>query len=240
MKTSIGHQIQLGTLDQSITELTSQKHRLHSWLDAWCESFTNFLSTLSTDYASQSQNKAISSTLITHHASTTIILSTRFSQHESAYDAHLPLFECIIHHAETALTLSVDENGQKPPFTFEMGLGMPLTLVAFKCRHLHVRQRALALLRKVTAVQGLWRRDTKLKAIQRVIELEEDEAIGQNPQSSYLTSEEDHQLSKDEVQIVDFVTSAGKDSKWNIYLSLQYFASVIQSVGGLLSKIAFD
>jgi hypothetical protein len=69
--------------------------------------------------------------------------------------------------------------------TSKWALDMQLTLVAFKCRH----HRALALLEKVTAIQGLWRRDTKLEVIQRVVELEE-EAMGSKNQSSDLTYEE--------------------------------------------------
>jgi hypothetical protein len=63
--------------------------------------------------------------------------------------------------------------GMKTHFTFEMGLIPPLYITVQKCRDPFLRRRALALLRRAPAQEGLWNRNIMVQAGQKIIELEE-------------------------------------------------------------------
>ncbi|KAJ5624917.1 hypothetical protein N7510_001226 [Penicillium lagena] len=74
-----------------------------------------------------------------------------------SYDAHLPTFQMIVEQASLILSISAGPDGAQPPFTFEMGVGLPLYLTALRCRDPILRRRALHLLRQSPKVQSFFK-----------------------------------------------------------------------------------
>ncbi|KAH1785277.1 hypothetical protein KXX36_008108 [Aspergillus fumigatus] len=100
---------------------------------------------------------SVTSLLLSFHAAASIITAVCTEQLETAYDAYLPQFRLIVEQCTIHLEASAGPDGRQPPFTFEMGAGLPLFLTAIKCRDPWVRRTALELLRKAPPVQALWK-----------------------------------------------------------------------------------
>lgn len=100
---------------------------------------------------------SVTSLLLSFHAAASIITAVCTEQLETAYDAYLPQFQLIVEQSTIHLEASAGPDGRQPPFTFEMGAGLPLFLTAIKCRDPWVRRTALELLRKAPPVQALWK-----------------------------------------------------------------------------------
>ena len=100
---------------------------------------------------------------------TVIWLSTGLDQEETVHDKYVRQYEETVNLAEDFLS-----EGEKDPlvFTFEMGLIPPLFWTALKCRDLGIRTRALELLKRAPAKEGLWNREEALRVATRVVVLE--------------------------------------------------------------------
>lgn len=95
--------------------------------------------------------------LLTYHAATSVLVSTCLAEHETIYDDYTPQFHIIVEQSRVTLDASAGPDGTQPPFTFEMGVGLPLYLTVLKCRHPGLRREALSLLQKAPRVQGLYK-----------------------------------------------------------------------------------
>ncbi|KAE8384695.1 putative C6 finger domain protein [Aspergillus alliaceus] len=113
-------------------------------------------------------------TLLVYHAAISIIVSTCLTQGECIFDAHLSSFETIVNNSALILDASTGPDGMQPPFTFEMGVGLPLFLTALKCRDRQLRHKALNLLQKAPPVQGLYKCAPGVMIARKALQLEED------------------------------------------------------------------
>lgn len=113
---------------------------------------------------------------------TFIKLSTALDPDEVAYDSYLPQFRAIIQHAEAVLESPTQDKTisnvaavipQRKRFTTEVNVIHPLYFTAFKCRHLPVRQRAVALMR-IAGKEGAWDGVIFATIAEHVQDLEED------------------------------------------------------------------
>ncbi|KAL4972765.1 hypothetical protein BDW66DRAFT_115419 [Aspergillus desertorum] len=81
-----------------------------------------------------------------------ILLSTCFSVKETAYDAHLPVFESILQRYSEIRSidhfLASDTYGSDPTFMIDTGLFPPPYFTALKCRTYPTRHQALSMLRQ--------------------------------------------------------------------------------------------
>lgn len=153
----------------AINDLTPRQALLLTMLTEWHSVFSTFRltsPTLSTTTAS--------STLLMYHTVTYIWLATCLSPYQTTFDSHNSRFAQIIHHAEIALGINVDDAQQQAPFTMEMGVIQPLYFVATKCRHPLIRRKALALLRtEAPKKESMWNSHPTADFVEKIIEMEE-------------------------------------------------------------------
>ena len=86
-----------------------------------------------------------------------MLVSTCLAPKETVYDDYTRDFLVVVEQARIALNASAGPDNVQPPFTFEMGVGLPLYFTVMKCRHPRLRREALLLLRKSPPIQGLYK-----------------------------------------------------------------------------------
>lgn len=89
-------------------------------------------------------------------------------------DGHLGLFVRIYTLIE-ALAQKTSASSSLRIVTMEPGLISPVFVVGSRCRHPGVRARCISLLRSLNRLEGLWRSDAIAVALQRVVDIEEEQ-----------------------------------------------------------------
>ncbi|KAJ5639937.1 uncharacterized protein N7484_007799 [Penicillium longicatenatum] len=160
-------------------EMTAKQQSLRMQLDHWLHAYTNFC---------QNHTRA-EPVLLAYYSATSIYISTCLSQQELVYDSYMAEFAIIVENASLALAASGGPGCFQAPFTFEMGLGLPLFLTAIKCRHSRLRRKALKLLRQTPPIQAFFTCTPVAFVAQKCMELEEDYsrsiALAHDPQVCY-------------------------------------------------------
>ncbi|OQE26686.1 hypothetical protein PENSTE_c005G03881 [Penicillium steckii] len=126
--------------------LVAKQQSLQTQLDNWLQAYNDLCQT-----GTRSEPM-----LLAYYAATSIYVSTCLSQQESVYDSYMAEFTKIVENASLVLTGSGGSDCAQPPFSFEMGLGLPLFLTAIKCRDPHLRRKALRLLRQTPPIQAFF------------------------------------------------------------------------------------
>jgi hypothetical protein len=116
-------------------------------------------------------------TLLTYHAAASIYVSGSLTKHETIYDDFMDDFQLIIEQSSLTLDALEKPNGMQPPFTFEMGVGIPLFVAATKCRHPGLRRRALQLMRRAPPVQGFYKCPPVTALAEHLMNVEEGHSI---------------------------------------------------------------
>ncbi|KAJ5999277.1 hypothetical protein N7451_007087 [Penicillium sp. IBT 35674x] len=164
-------------------EMLAKQQSLQTKLNHWHHAYTNLCR--DTDRADP--------LLLAYHAALSIYISTCLSQRELVYDSHMSDFAVIVENASLFLAASGGPDCVQPPFTFEMGLGLPLFLTAVKCRDPHLRRKALQLLRQAPPIQALFTCTPVALMAEKCMKLEEDYnrslALTHDPQLSYPSPE---------------------------------------------------
>lgn len=176
-----------GTIGLALAAHEKDRH-LRS-LRAWMQNHQDLLqrvssssSTNSTKLHSVEEAKECAILWLTYLV-TYIKLSTSLDPDEIAYDSYLPMFKSIMEHAEAILgsrtqdrTIPIPHVAAAIPtrkrFTTEMNVIHPLYFTAFKCRHLPIRQRAIALMR-VAGKEGAWDGVIFARISEHILALEE-------------------------------------------------------------------
>ncbi|KAI9044046.1 Zn(II)2Cys6 transcription factor domain-containing protein [Aspergillus affinis] len=161
------HTLAVGGEQHVAEEFIAQQKTLVSRIEDWHCAFQRFLTS-----ASKSRDSAAAN-LLTYYAATKIVVSVCLASDEAIYDVHISDFQTIVDQAEIVLDASAGLNGAQPPFTFEMGAGLPLFLTAMKCRHRSIRAKALQLLRKSPQIQGFYKCTPGAALAQKLAEMEE-------------------------------------------------------------------
>lgn len=130
------------------------RFRLARWLHAYTELCQNLRCTSSPTSEKLAHTEP---TLLTYHAAALILVAGCLTQHENVYDTHMAEFQTIVEQSSLTLEALARPNGAPPPFTFGMGVGLPLYLTALKCRHPTLRRRALQLLQQGPPIQGFYK-----------------------------------------------------------------------------------
>ncbi|KAJ5574866.1 transcriptional regulator family: Fungal Specific TF [Penicillium hetheringtonii] len=163
--------------------LVVKQQSLQTQLDHWLQAYNNL-----------SKNCARAEPmLLAYYAATSIYVCTCLSHQELVYDSYMAEFTSIVENARLALAASGAPNCVQPPFTFEMGLGLPLFLTAIKCRDPHLRRKALGLLRQAPPIQAFFTCAPAASLAEKCMHLEEDYsrsiALTRDPQASYPSPE---------------------------------------------------
>lgn len=135
-------------------DMLAKKQRLQAQLDDWLRAYNSFRKSIS---AESPYSLTLEPVLLTYHAATSISLSGCLTSSETIYDAHISDFVTIVQQADLVLSASAGPDGSQPPFTFEMGVGIPLFLTSMKCRETSLRHRALQLLQQAPPMQGFFK-----------------------------------------------------------------------------------
>ncbi|KAJ5374363.1 hypothetical protein N7517_006369, partial [Penicillium concentricum] len=142
--------------------LVAKQQSIQTQLYHWLQAYTNLC-----------QNGARAQpVLLAYHAATSIYVSACLSQQELVYDSYMADFAIIVENASLALGGGPD--CVQPPFTFEMGLGLPLFLTAIKCRDPHLRRKALGLLRQAPPIQAFFTCTPVAFMAEKCMDIEED------------------------------------------------------------------
>lgn len=135
-------------------DMLERKQSLQTRLNDWICAYKSYCQIVS---AESSSSLTFEPLLLTYHAAASISLSACLTSSEAIYDAHIADFVTIVEQADLTLRTSAGPDGSQPPFTFEMGVGIPLFLTAMKCREPILRHRALRLLRQAPPMQGFFK-----------------------------------------------------------------------------------
>ncbi|KAJ5485088.1 transcriptional regulator family: Fungal Specific TF [Penicillium diatomitis] len=129
--------------------LLAKQQSLQTRLDQWLQAYNH----------SRQRCPRAESRLLIYYVAASLYVSTCLSQREEIYDSYMAEFASIVENASQALVLeaSTSPGGDDPPFTFEMGLGLPLYLTALKCRDPYLRRKALGLLRRTPPIQAFFK-----------------------------------------------------------------------------------
>lgn len=160
-------------------DLAAKQQSLQRQLDHWLHAYTNFCH----------DGVRAEPLLQAYYAAASIYISTCLSQLEMVYDSYMTDFAIIVENASLALAASGGPDSVQPPFTFEMGLGLPLFLTVSKCRDPQLRRKALRLLRQTPPIQAFFTCTPVAFVAERCMGLEEDYSrsitLTQDPQLSY-------------------------------------------------------
>ncbi|OOQ87680.1 C6 finger domain protein [Penicillium brasilianum] len=133
--------------------MLARKQSLQTKLDAWVHAYNSYCQRVSAKF----YPLGVEPLLLSYHAAASIFLSGCLTLSETVFDAHIAHFAIIVEQADLALSASAGPDGSQPPFTFEMGVGIPLFLTSMKCREPSLRQRALHLLLQAPPMQGFFK-----------------------------------------------------------------------------------
>jgi hypothetical protein len=95
---------------------------------------------------------------------------------ETIWDEHLEEFKQIIRYAKDVLASTAGP--QRPTFTLDTEIILPLYFVAVKCRDSRVRREAAALLKSEERQERIWNSLLSASVAERVVQIEEEELDG--------------------------------------------------------------
>ncbi|OJJ96685.1 hypothetical protein ASPACDRAFT_125443 [Aspergillus aculeatus ATCC 16872] len=152
-------------------------------LKEWDVAFKRLLDSLH-DKGPLSQHQVVNSALLIAYHKTTIILATIcVSSLQTMADQCLEDFQIIINQCGLALDASRRRDGTQPPFTFDLGVGLPLWFTSLRCREPRIRRAAVELLRQAPPVMGFYRATAAVSFAENIIMLEEGNAMALRPAS---------------------------------------------------------
>ncbi|KAL4733190.1 hypothetical protein BDV11DRAFT_214128 [Aspergillus similis] len=158
----------------SAVMLEKQK-TLRAAMEDWIASYDN---SMRSAFASVARQQRLALLMLRTYADVAVVLlSTCFTVKETAYDAHLPVFESIIQRYSdvhsTGYPLLSDTCKPDPTFMIDTGLFSPLYFTSLKCRDHATRHQALSILRQYVHMEGPWTGPMLARVAGHVVSLEE-------------------------------------------------------------------
>jgi hypothetical protein len=158
---------------------------------------------------------------------------------EMVYDKCMKLFEEIVCLAEMLIEGANVETAHLPVLSVDYGVIAPLYIVAFKCREQKLRQRALSLLKRAPAREGIWQRHTAVGFTEWKMNREEQAAQRMGwlpgqviPQAARIFSEkltEDEGLEGQKVTVVTYKRNNG--------VCIEEFVEVVEGIGTEMGQL---
>ncbi|KAJ5180316.1 C6 zinc finger domain protein [Penicillium capsulatum] len=156
-------------------ELLNQQVTLLQGLQNWDSAFSRLMNHLETAGISP-QEFGTAASLSTYYEMHLIILETGLSSLQTATDPYLPNFQNIVFQSRIALNASAGPDGTQPPFTFDIGVVLPLWFTCLRCRDPTTRREAAALIRQAPQVQGVHKTASIATLAEKIIAYEETKA----------------------------------------------------------------
>ena len=139
-------------------------------LDLWSHRFEAFLAA-EDDKARTPHSAAAADYLRIYHITAVLLVSSGLSDLETSWDAKIASFGRLVD-----LVASLLRQTAHGVFSLELGICVPLFVVAQKCRQPGIRRRAIALLLESDRKEGLWETVAAARVGERVMEVEEEGA----------------------------------------------------------------
>jgi hypothetical protein len=199
--------------------LYTQKQALESRLLAWHRAFQ----TVKPDpNLSSTSHNGVSSILQMTYLSILVETRTCLTDTETDYNAHESDFAHILSLAPAALAITtITDDDTQPPFTFEMGVGLPLFITALKCRSPALRREALRYLRLAPPVQSLYMCRPSAHVVAALVSLEEElDSSCRGVVSLEEVLGSSGRAPRADCLVRDFgvVSSRGKEGQWHAWL----------------------
>jgi hypothetical protein len=144
-------------------------------LQKWSRAFKNFFRCNPQDFDYLSQEHIHVMKL--HHILIEIFLKINLavSNYEIFWDDYYVEFRSMLEHAAevTKLSTKSSNNVLRPVFSLDMGIILPLYLVAAKCRHPTLRRKSIALLKSTPRQEGILNSWLVGRVLERMVEIEE-------------------------------------------------------------------
>ncbi|KAJ5259439.1 Protein of unknown function DUF3468 [Penicillium angulare] len=156
----------------NILDLASQRNFLKNKLNHWHQSFTSL--------PNVDRDSGGTALLLMTFMSVSIEIDTCLDPNQMTYDKFEAEFTQIINYATTAISSTRSPEGSQPRFMFEVGVFLPLFITALRCRHPHIRRRALQHLHEAPPTQGVFMCVPAAHAVAVLVALEEDPATALN------------------------------------------------------------
>lgn len=144
----------VGSASAVSPEMVAKKEALRARLTEWHRAYTNLCQSSGPVPTVPVYPEPI---LLAYHAAALVYVTGCLRQQETVFDVHFADFVTIVEQSRLILDASAGSNGAQPPFTFEMGVGVPLAMTVLRCRDANLRRRALDLLRLAPPIQGFFK-----------------------------------------------------------------------------------
>jgi hypothetical protein len=164
-------------------EMMHQRAALAARLEGWHTAFSNF-----TKWGLPSSQIGTGALLLTYYEMLSVMLAVCVSPSRITTDTCIHNFQNIVEQGAIALNASARQDGTLPPFTFELGIGLPLWFTCLRCREPELRRTALALLRRTHRIYGLYKRDQGAALCEAIMTLEEKYAMEMNAAQGMISS----------------------------------------------------
>ncbi|EEA19996.1 conserved hypothetical protein [Talaromyces marneffei ATCC 18224] len=161
-------------------DMACQQKTLSARLESWNIAFINLIDSFCKKDDSSPLHVSIGALLSSHYEMLYVILAVCGSPLRITTDKYTRNFQTIVKKAAVALNNTARYDSTQAPYTFELGLGLPLWFTCLRCREPTTRRAALALLRRTHQVQGFSKRDQGAALIELIMMLEETSATVMN------------------------------------------------------------
>jgi hypothetical protein len=146
-------------------------------LDSWQTAFNDIIKELTVDKPLEKAQLTAVSLLRVHHRHLYTILATVPLVNEMQYDEFRDSFAEMVSLTSDVIEGMDSESAELPTLSFDLGVLGPLHFVIVKCRDVCIRSKAMELMRRAPAREGIWRRDSVVQFSEWKIATEEIEAI---------------------------------------------------------------
>ncbi|KAL3476007.1 hypothetical protein BJX99DRAFT_151494 [Aspergillus californicus] len=197
-------------------QLRAQQAVLLTRLTMWHSGLTTLIQSLSSTNILTPRQLSVGAPLLTHYEMLYVTLATCVSRFKTETDNYLLHFQNIIEQSRIALDASTRSDGSQPPFTFDIGVGLPLWFVALRCAGPQTRREAIDQLHRAPQVQGFYGSRMAATHAEGIMMLEENLACSINttpgmPSHSHTTPEPQGSPATNHPPTPGSVTSIGSD-----------------------------
>lgn len=158
--------------DELMAELIKEQQSIQAMLDCWHQNFKQL--NVALDGNASREDKFQVARLQQAWSALSLSVATCTTVSEMAFDDCMHLFEQILYYGRYGIEATRYSDGKQPPFLLETSVGLPMFMVASKCRDHSMRHEALNLLRQAPKVQGLVKSAPYAVLAAKIIELEEE------------------------------------------------------------------
>lgn len=173
--TNLSWLLTTGNLDvlsrKSIIEKVSAVNKL---LPHWTTSFDNFVAS-NKDHFNSKARQSIGTLRVQQNLLEIMLNEEQFStpNNEPVWEDFMPQMERVVSLAESVVSESATTGDLNPTFSLDVGIVVPLFVVASKCRNKTLRRKAIELLACQQRQEGLWDSQLVARVLAHVVAIEE-------------------------------------------------------------------